>query len=197
MDCSEGCIFVVDRSKFHRIFVYMGGRSAKEQEHMDSEVKKLQDSIFDDIGDVKSDVFKENKELTDDIDNVEPVQGSPGPPGQEGPHGINGINGIHGAIGLQGQRGKRGIAGPQGKVGVMVRQPQSPLCTFLFLPSVWLGLCLLSCNTAPGSFGIVKYIFGMNDHNCKKKQETEHKPFAMFAGSARQRGTPWQIRLAR
>ncbi len=127
--------------KSQRLFVYMGGRSAKEQEHMDSEVKKLQDSIFDDIGDVKTDVFKENKELTDDIDNVEPVQGPPGPPGQEGPHGINGMNGIHGAIGLQGQRGKRGIAGPQGKVGVMVRQPQSPFCTFLFLPSVWLGLC--------------------------------------------------------
>ena len=144
MDCSEGCIFVVDRSKFHRLFGYMGGRSAKEQEHMDSEVKKLQDSIFDDIGDVKTDVFKENKELTDDIDNVEPVQGLPGPPGQEGPHGINGINGIHGAIGLQGQRGKRGIAGPQGKVGVMVRQPQSPLCTFYSFHQF--GLAYVCCH---------------------------------------------------
>jgi hypothetical protein len=36
---------------------------------------------------------------------------------------------------------------------------------------VWLGLCLLPCNTALGSFGIVNYIFGINDHNGQKIQE--------------------------
>ena len=85
------------------------------------DVKKLQESIFDDLGDVKTDVIQENKKLTDDIDNVEPVHGAPGPPGKEGPPGLYGKNGIHGETGQQGQRGKRGIAGPPGRSGVTVR----------------------------------------------------------------------------
>ena len=99
----------------------VNGRSAKKQEALDADVKKLQESIFDDIGDVKTDVFEENKELTDDIDNVEPVQGAPGPPGKEGAHGVNGLNGLQGKTGQQGQRGKRGVAGPPGRGGVEVR----------------------------------------------------------------------------
>jgi len=93
-------------------------RSAKKQESLDVDVKKLQESIFDDLGDVKTDVIQENKKLTDDIDNVEPVHGAPGPPGKEGPPGLYGKNGIHGETGQQGQRGKRGIAGPPGRSGV-------------------------------------------------------------------------------
>jgi len=98
-----------------------------KQEQLDVDVKKLQENIFDDIGDVKTDVFQENKQLTDDIDNVEPVQGMPGAPGREGDHGVNGLNGKQGDIGQQGQRGNRGIAGPTGGHGVMVRNlPYSP-----------------------------------------------------------------------
>ena len=116
----------------------MGGRSAKRQDSLDVEVKKLEASIFDDLGDVKTDVFQENKKLTDDIDNVEPVQGLPGPPGKEGDHGINGKNGVHGKTGLQGQRGKRGIAGPPGGHGVTVST-----CTLFHRPPPL--FCLLSC----------------------------------------------------
>jgi hypothetical protein len=97
-------------------------RSAKKQEQLDIDVKKLEESIFDDIGDVKTEVFEQNKQLTDDIDNVEPVQGPPGPPGKEGEHGVDGAHGVHGMTGQQGQRGARGIAGPPGRVGVEVRR---------------------------------------------------------------------------
>lgn len=107
-------------------------RSAKKQKQLDVDVKKLQENIFDDIGDVKTDVFQENKQLTDDIDNVEPVQGMPGAPGREGDHGVNGLNGKQGDIGQQGQRGNRGIAGPTGGHGVMVRNfPYSSNFAFL------------------------------------------------------------------
>ncbi len=104
----------------HAQSFHVDGRSAKKQESLDVDVKKLQESIFDDLGDVKTDVFQENKKLTDDIDNVEPVAGAPGPPGNEGPPGLYGKNGIHGETGQQGQRGKRGIAGPPGRSGVTV-----------------------------------------------------------------------------
>lgn len=105
----------------------MLARSAKKQEQLDMDVKKLQESIFDDIGDVKTEVFEQNKQLTDDIDNVEPVQGPPGPPGKEGAHGVDGAHGAHGKTGQQGQRGARGIAGPPGGVGVEVRRASNLL----------------------------------------------------------------------
>ena len=113
-------------------FLVLRGRSAKKQESLDMNVKKLQESIFDDLGDVKTDVFQENHELTDDIDNVEPVQGLQGAPGKEGEHGVNGVNGAHGKTGQQGQRGKRGIAGPPGTAGVTVRFLLDPAYDFRF-----------------------------------------------------------------
>ena len=94
-------------------------RSEKKQETLDVDVKKLQESIFADLGDVKTDVFEQNKELTDDIEDVMPTDGAPGPPGREGAHGVDGKQGLQGDTGQQGQRGKRGVAGPPGKIGVL------------------------------------------------------------------------------
>jgi hypothetical protein len=117
-------------------------RSEQKQEQLDLDVKKLQNSIFDDIGDVKTDVFQENKALTDDIENVEPVQGAPGLPGKNGANGLDGKDGLVGVTGQQGQRGKRGVAGPPGPVGAMVRTLRR-LTLFYPLPAHFMRFTVL------------------------------------------------------
>ena len=139
---------------FSRMCVFF--RSHEKQEQLDMDVKKLEESIFDDIGDVKNEVFEQNKQLTDDIDNVEPVQGVQGPPGKEGPHGVDGAHGLHGKTGLQGQRGARGIAGPPGEVGVEVRESalffhvkRPDVRLFLLSECTMLASCLTFCARCP------------------------------------------------
>lgn len=94
-------------------------KSRARQDHLDVEVKKLEEYVLKEKTKIKDDVVRMNTKDTDKIKSpAHDVQGPQGPPGPPGVNGINAANGLDGLPGPQGPGGRQGETGPNGQNGV-------------------------------------------------------------------------------